>query len=354
MVAAVNQDFVTYQGDTVQPVFTVVNSSGVAVDISGATQITWTARTNLDAAAAITKTKTGGQISFVTTGTDGKFQVQVNPADTAALTGFYMHYATITDGAGNVSTVAVGRMQVGLSPAWTYTPALLSTSSLYQVRLLVGDILQGDQQMNDAEINFYVTQFSNVNLAAAACCRHLALRFARLVDTVQGTLKTNYSSKSKQYFALGRDLEARGMATAIPVRANLRAVMPKLGKQLGAKIEENMASRLNSANRLKVTKKMVENPRSITTTVSLDWTGEASKKLVPTYLEKGTKAHEIVAKHASVLAFYWPKINGWFFGPKVNHPGTKPYNLVADAWASQKDAIQAALTEAVRSAGRQR
>jgi hypothetical protein len=219
MVAAVNQDFITYQGDTVQPVFTVVNSSGVAVDISGATQITWTARTNLDAAAAITKTKTGGQISFVTTGTDGKFQVQVNPADTAALTGFYMHYATITDGAGNVSTVAVGRMQVGLSPAWTYTPALLSTSSLYQVRLLVGDILQGDQQMNDAEINFYVTQFSNVNLAAAACCRHLALRFARLVDTVQGTLKTNYSSKSKQYFALGRDLEARGMATAIPAYA---------------------------------------------------------------------------------------------------------------------------------------
>jgi hypothetical protein len=138
------------------------------------------------------------------------------------------------------------------------------------------------------------------------------------------------------------------------VRSNLRAVMPRLGKQLGAKIEENMASRLNSRNRLKVTKKMVENPRSITVTVSLDWIGEASKKLVPTYLEKGTKAHEIVAKHATVLAFYWPKINGWFFGPKVNHPGTKPYNLVADAWESQKDGIHAALTEAVRSAARQR
>ena len=31
---------------------------------------------------------------------------------------------------------------------------------------------------------------------------------------------------------------------------------------------------------------------------------------------------------ASVLAFFWPKIGEWFFGPHVNHPGTKPYQFM--------------------------
>lgn len=215
MVAAINQDFITYQGDSVIPIFTVVDASGVAVDISGATQIAWTCRLNLDTPAVITKLKTTGGISFVNTGIDGKFQVSILPADTSPLSGWYIHAGVITDGAGNVSTVEVGRMQIGVAPVWTYNPMLLASSSLYQVRFLIGDILQGDQQLTDAEINFTVTKFSNVTLAAAACCRHLATRYARAVDIVQGTLKTNYSNKSRQYFAMSQDMEQRGMATAI-------------------------------------------------------------------------------------------------------------------------------------------
>jgi len=215
MVAAVNQDFVTYRGDTVIPIFAVVDANGVAVDISGATQISWTCRLDLDGTPLVTKTKTGGGVTFVNTGTDGKFQVAVLPADTSQLSGFYIHAAVITDGAGNVSTVEVGRMQVGIAPAWTYNPMELANSTLYQTRLLIGDILQGDQQMTDAEVNYFVTQYSNVTLAAAACCRHLATRYARAVDIVQGNLKTNYSNKSKQYFAMSVDMEQRGYATAI-------------------------------------------------------------------------------------------------------------------------------------------
>jgi hypothetical protein len=215
MVAAINQDFVTYRGDTVKPIFAVVDSSGNPVDISGATQIAWSCRLNLDGSPLISKTKTGGQIAFVNTGVDGKFQVTILPTDTQPLSGFYIHAAVITDSVGNVSTVEVGRIQVGIAPAWTYNPMEIANSTLYQTRLLIGDILQGDQQMTDAEINYFVTKYSNVTLAAAACCRHLATRYARAVDIVQATLKTNYSNKSKQYFALSQDMEQRGYATAI-------------------------------------------------------------------------------------------------------------------------------------------
>src|ERR1043166_8816840 len=138
MVASVNQDFVTYRGDTVKPIFTVVNSSGVAVDISSVTEITWTAKLNNDGSALITKTKTGGGITFVTTGADGKFQVNVLPADTLTLSGFYLHYASLVDGAGNVSTVSVGRMPVGVAPLWSYNPMELANSALYRVRLQIG------------------------------------------------------------------------------------------------------------------------------------------------------------------------------------------------------------------------
>lgn len=215
MVAAVNQDFVTYKGDTVIPIFAVVNASGVAVDISGATEILWECKLNLDGLALITKRKTTGGVTFVTSGVDGRFQVTILPADTSPLSGFYIHRAVVTDGAGNVSTVEVGRVQVGVAPAWTYNPQELTNSPLYQVRFILGDILQGDQQITDAEINYQITQFSNVTLAAAACARHLGMRYARSVDIVQGTLKTNYSAKSKQYYALALDLERRGYATAV-------------------------------------------------------------------------------------------------------------------------------------------
>ena len=146
--------------------------------------------------------------------------------------------------------------------------------------------------------------------------------------------------------------QALGRMTALPeqVRNNLRRVLPQLGKDLGAAVEKNL-DRLKSHNRLKVSKKMVENPRTIYVTVSLDWTGEASKKLVPLFLEEGTRPHVIEARNAPVLAFFWEKKGEWFFGPKVNHPGNKAYKIVFDAYELQKVHIRAEMERAVRSAG---
>jgi len=212
--AAVNQDFVTYSGDAISPIFLVQDSSGNSVDISTVSDIRWSAQINETSTALVSKTKSGGQISFVTSGADGQFQVFILAADTTLLAqsgDYFIHTAQVVDASGNVTTVTVGRMQVGLAPQWTYNPSQINTSSLYQVRYLIGDTLEGDQQLMDQEINFSIASYSNVTLAAADCCRALQGKFARLVDLVQGELKTNYSNKAKAYFAKAIDLEQRGL-----------------------------------------------------------------------------------------------------------------------------------------------
>lgn len=145
---------------------------------------------------------------------------------------------------------------------------------------------------------------------------------------------------------------ANAKAQRLPedVRANLRRVLPSIGKRLGAAVEASMAAKLQSHTRLKVSKLMVENPTSLYVKVTLEWTGEARKRLVPLWLEEGTKPHEIVARNAPVLAFFWPKINAMFFGPRVNHPGTKAYKIVEDAFNPMRPEIVAQIERAVRSA----
>lgn len=137
------------------------------------------------------------------------------------------------------------------------------------------------------------------------------------------------------------------------VRNALRRALPDLGKRLGLAVEANMSQRLQSHNRLKVVKLMIENPRSIYAHVSLTWTGEPSKKLVPTYLEGGTKPHVIEARNASVLAFFWPKIGGMFYGRKVNHPGNKAYRIFGDAYDGMRGEITTTLERAVKTAASQ-
>ncbi len=216
MVAAVNQDFVTYQGDDVAPIFTVYANSAqtTVVDISTVSEITWVAKRNTESGTvvALTKTKSGGQITFVTSGADGKFQVAITHTDTPLLDGYYMHYASITDAFGNVTTCTVGRMQVGLHPVWTFDQSQIATTPLYQVRDLIGDTMIGDQQLADAQISFSLTQFSNIYLSAADCCRKIAMRYAREVDTVQGELHTLYSQRFKSYTGMVRLYQDMGMA----------------------------------------------------------------------------------------------------------------------------------------------
>lgn len=91
--------------------------------------------------------------------------------------------------------------------AWSYDPSQLATMPAYQVRLLIGDTLATDKQMQDEEIDFYLTTRANIYGSAAECCRTLATQFSRLADSVQGELRTLYSSKARAYAARAAEFE---------------------------------------------------------------------------------------------------------------------------------------------------
>lgn len=210
-----NQDFITFQGDAPSPIFTVVDSNGDAVDISGATAISWSCQVNSAEAAALTLTLLGGQIALVGGGTGGQFTVNLSSANTTALNGTYNHFASITLG-GKVLTVMVGRMRVGpTSGPYSYDPTKLGDTDvgdLYQVRRLLGDVLPSDWQMTDAEIRWFITQRTNVYGAAADCARALAAQFSRKVDvTTPNGMSTNNNEIAAKYLKLAAQLDAQSI-----------------------------------------------------------------------------------------------------------------------------------------------
>jgi hypothetical protein len=99
---------------------------------------------------------------------------------------------------------------------WTYIPQQIATSSLYQVRRIIGDVLVGDQQLQDEEVSWIIGRYSTIYGAAAECCRSIAAQFARKVDTVQGELRIMYSAQTKRYMDMARDFEARGLRGVVP------------------------------------------------------------------------------------------------------------------------------------------
>lgn len=214
MTAATNQDFKTFQGDDVAPVFTVRDSSGNAIDISTVNEIEWYCQQNQESGVALSLKKSTGGIVFVGGGTTGQFQVNIPRASTATLDGWYQHLSRITDGLGKVTTVEVGRMQVGVRPTWTYNAVLVGVSPLNTVRRMIGDVLLTDQQLMDVEILYFISIRSNYYGAAAECCRAIASQAARKVDTTVPSGHTQAAGTiSKQYLAMAMEYEKQSKAT---------------------------------------------------------------------------------------------------------------------------------------------
>lgn len=231
MAAIYNQDFLTFAGDDVFPIFTVYDPNGNIVDISTVTDIQWYAKkTADDVVPEASASKVGGTIAFVTNGIDGKFQVTLTKVVTAALSGNYQHIAKIIDGLGNVTTVTVGTMKVGIKPTWNYDAASVSTSPLMAVRLWVGDVNPNDQQLQDSEILYFISQKSSVIGAAADCARSIAARYSRMVDTTSpGNLQTHYSQRATAYMKMSVELasEARKRGAGVMPYAGGISVVDK-------------------------------------------------------------------------------------------------------------------------------
>lgn len=132
----------------------------------------------------------------------------------------------------------------------------------------------------------------------------------------------------------------------VSVRNELRKVIPDLTRRLGAAVNRNLNDRLKSRRRLVVQQQMVENTQAIygrVTTVSV-----SEPFMLPIWLEDGTRPHEIVAKNAPVLAFYWDRIGGMAFFKRVMHPGFAGVRYTADAFAEVEPEIKSEINRAVR------
>lgn len=107
--------------------------------------------------------------------------------------------------------------------AWSYDSSNLSESTasgrLNIVRLLIGDTDTTDEQIQDEEVLFALSQGNdNVYVASAWACRVLASKYSRMVDTsLDGALSTKYSDLSKQYTTRAESLEYQGKKSSAAI-----------------------------------------------------------------------------------------------------------------------------------------
>lgn len=81
-----------------------------------------------------------------------------------------------------------------------------STSPKDGVRFLVEDTNAQDPQLNDAEIQFLLNQYTNIFKAAAYAARSIMSKYARQVDKSVGDLRLSYSQRQKAYQEMFEDL----------------------------------------------------------------------------------------------------------------------------------------------------
>lgn len=93
---------------------------------------------------------------------------------------------------------------------WTYNAASLSSSTRYQVRLLIGDNDSTRQQLQDEEIDWVLVEQDVVTYAAAACCDLLASKYAFLVNTENSELRVSAAARHKHYQELAERLRRSG------------------------------------------------------------------------------------------------------------------------------------------------
>jgi len=127
------------------------------------------------------------------------------------------------------------------------------------------------------------------------------------------------------------------------VRRNLRAVIPNLTKRLGAAVDANLSAGLKTRRSITVRKEMVENRSALYGRVV---TVSSKLPMLPLWLEEGTKAHDIVARNAKALYFYWDKAGGFVAFHSVHHPGFAGIHYSRDAFAEMEDEIVKKLDEA--------
>ena len=100
--------------------------------------------------------------------------------------------------------------------AWSYNASALGTSTaaerLNSVRLLIGDTDTSDQQLQDEEITFALSQTGdNIYTSGVWAANAIASKYSRRVTTeIDGALRAEYSDLAKNYRALAGQLREDG------------------------------------------------------------------------------------------------------------------------------------------------
>ena len=94
--------------------------------------------------------------------------------------------------------------------SWTYDPTNLQDSLKDQIRLLIGDTMDGDPLLQDEEIQFYIGQYPNdINRAALASVNVIITRICSTPDYTLGPYSESNGSRLKAFQSVRDELDAK-------------------------------------------------------------------------------------------------------------------------------------------------
>lgn len=132
-------------------------------------------------------------------------------------------------------------------------------------------------------------------------------------------------------------------------RARMRSEIPFLTKKLADRVRQKLApgALFKTTTRIlpAVKSEMVENTKEIYGRVYID--KSMFPNVVAHTLESGSRAHEIAAKNASALFFFWPRLGANVAFKRVWHPGFPGRSYMQSSLDELKADLAAQLSNAV-------
>lgn len=107
---------------------------------------------------------------------------------------------------------------------WSYNPSELATNEVYQVRAELQDTDPRDQQLQDEEIAYALTQERNFWAGCARCAEMIGRRVLRKADVRLGrSMQVQYTKMAQGWFTMARMLRSKAMGTVVPYIGGMTA-----------------------------------------------------------------------------------------------------------------------------------
>jgi hypothetical protein len=102
--------------------------------------------------------------------------------------------------------------------SWTYVPANLATSELFQVRFRLGDTVETDHQLEDEEITYLLgIRNDDVISTCVECCRIIIAKLAKQVSYTLGPYSESTKEKLSNWQTLLILFTSQAQCTGIPI-----------------------------------------------------------------------------------------------------------------------------------------